>query len=217
MITIYLKDGLPNLEALMADYGTALNRGVVLDSDSNITCRSGLLSPAEDQQSRNYKPFVDKYYVLMPMAQGLTVSDSLREGLTVTKLLTTSDAAFSKVNISETGKTSTEFEEGDIKGPFALGAAVEEGDTRIVWFTTGLMLDDNYNALVGGATETSSSTPSTGCASVKTASPSAQRNEYRSDHGADGRHLEDWVPGCRLIPLGTLAAGITVVVRRRRR
>jgi ABC-2 type transport system permease protein len=220
LITNYLKDGLPNLEALMADYGTALNRGVVLDSDSNYNVQGVsyyLLPKLESHEITN--PLVDKYYVLMPMAQGLTVSDGLREGLTVTKLLTTSDAAFSKVNINETGETSTEYEEGDIKGPFALGAAVEEDDTRIVWFTTGLMLDDQYNTLVGGADRD---------LFINALNWMCEREE-RISIGVKNFDASTpiTVPTADtlkigllvvvLIPLGILAFGITVVVRRRRR
>jgi hypothetical protein len=152
------------------------------------------------------------------MAQGLTVLDDLRDGLTVTKLLTTSDAAFSKVNINETGETSTEFEEGDIKGPFALGAAVEENDTRIVWFTTSLMLDERYDTLVRGADrDLFINALNWMCERESRISIGAKSFDLNPITVPTADTLKIGFLVAVLIPLGTLAAGITVVVRRRRR
>lgn len=220
LITNYRKDGLPNLEALMAYYGTALNRGVVLDVDSNYNVQgvAYYLLPKIGRHEITNPLLNNRYYVLMPMAQGLTVLDDLRDGLTVTKLLTTSDAAFSKVNINETGETSTEFEEGDIKGPFALGAAVEENDTRIVWFTTSLMLDERYDTLVRGADrDLFINALNWMCERESRISIGAKSFDLNPITVPTADTLKIGFLVAVLIPLGTLAAGITVVVRRRRR
>ena len=63
-------------------------------------------------------------YVLLAAAQGLTVSDDLRDGLTVTNVLSTSDNAYSKTDVQNM-KTYAK-ESGDIDGPFAVGAIASE-------------------------------------------------------------------------------------------
>ena len=80
------------------------------------------------------------------MAQGLIVSDTATD---VTALLTTSDAAFSKVAGYE--MTTYEKEEGDIDGPFALAVSIACGnDGQIIWFASSF-LEDAYNAISSGA------------------------------------------------------------------
>ena len=82
----------------------------------------------------------------MPISRGLTVSDDT----SVTTLLTTSDAAFSKIAGYE--MTTYEKEDGDIDGPFALAVSIDCGnDGRIVWFASSSFLDDAYNAYSSGA------------------------------------------------------------------
>lgn len=91
--------------------------------------------------------------MLLPVAQGLTVSDTLADGLTVTKLLTTSDSAFSKLD----GYDMKNYDkaDGDIAGPFALGLAIDKAlenglETKIVWFSSGALLDETASITVSG-------------------------------------------------------------------
>jgi ABC-2 type transport system permease protein len=95
------------------------------------------------------------YYVLLPIAQGLTVSDSLPDDVSVTELLTTSNSSFSK--IAGYQLTTYEKEDGDIDGPFALAVAVEqtldEGESRVVWVSSSALLDDTANTRVSGGNQ----------------------------------------------------------------
>ena len=58
-------------------------------------------------------------YVLMAAAAGMTVSEELREGLTVTEVLTSSSSSYVKTDVEN--MTTYEKESQDIDGPFALG------------------------------------------------------------------------------------------------
>ena len=86
-------------------------------------------------------------------SQGLQVSSDLRDGLTVTSLLTSTDKSYSKV----AGVNLTTFvkEDGDIDGPFTLAAAiseeVENGTTQIVWIPSSYLFDSQLNNAVSGA------------------------------------------------------------------
>lgn len=155
LVTDYTDTDMPNLAELMEYYGTALMDGIVLEGDSSHHMRGYNYYLLPDINSHDItQPLVDGgYYILMPVAQGITVSDELRDGLTVTQLLTTSDSAYAKAD----GYNITTFdkEEGDVDGPFALGVAiteeVEDGQTGIVWLTTSRMFDSENNMSVAGA------------------------------------------------------------------
>lgn len=155
LITDYSETEMPNLEAVMSYYGVTRVPGIVVEGNSSYSLRgySHYLLPTIASHTITDPLNEGSYYVLMPVAQGLTVGDDLRDGLYVTQLLTTSDQAFSKV--AGYNMTTYEKEDGDIDGPFALGVAVSEavdnGETHIVWLTTSMMLDDDVNSMVAGA------------------------------------------------------------------
>lgn len=155
LVTDYTDTDMPNLAELMEYYGTALMDGLVLEGDSDHHMRGYNYYLLPDISSHDItQPLVDGgYYILMPLAQGITVSDELRDGLTVTELLTTSDSAYAKANGYNI--TTFEKEDGDVDGPFALGVAITEevegGQTGIVWLTTSYMFDSDNNMRVAGA------------------------------------------------------------------
>ena len=81
--------------------------------------------------------------------------DNVRDTVTVDSLLTTSDNAYSKVNINS-GKL--EKEEGDIEGPFDLGVSLtetleEDKTTQIIYYTTANLMDSQINQAVAGGNE----------------------------------------------------------------
>ena len=91
----------------------------------------------------------ENYYPVMPISLGLTVTGNSGGG-TVTELLTTSAAAYSKLAGFE--MTSYERENGDIAGPFALAVSVDTADDgKIVWFTSSYFLEDTYNMTASGS------------------------------------------------------------------
>ena len=94
--------------------------------------------------------------MLLPIAQGLTVAEDLRDTLSVTKLLTTSSSAFAKAAGYEL--TTYEKEDGDVNGPFALAVAisdtVDDGITSdIVWVSSAALVDDQTNTQVSGGNQ----------------------------------------------------------------
>ena len=112
----------------------------------------------------DYTSDVSSRYVLLPFSQGMTqvMSETEAEesdtGLNYESLLTTSDQAYSKVNMDS---QNLEMEEGDIAGPFDLGVAVTktidgEEDTedsreaKLVVFASETLLDGQTDAMVSG-------------------------------------------------------------------
>ena len=148
----------PNLEALLADYGMAANDGIVLEGDSGHYALGAPFYLLPDLDSHAItEPLIDGgYYILLSLAQGITVTDSPREGLTVESLLTTSDQAYSK--LAGYSMETYSKEEGDLAGPFSLAALAtekqEDGtESHVLWIGSTSLVDDQYNQQVSGANE----------------------------------------------------------------
>ena len=122
-MTDYTDVEMPNLESVLEYYGMEKAEGVVLESDNGhyVQVPYYLLPEVE---STEISEDLTGSYVLLAAAQGLTVSDDLRDGLTVTNVLSTSDNAYSKTDVQNM-KTYAK-ESGDIDGPFAVGAIASE-------------------------------------------------------------------------------------------
>ena len=146
-----IEDGeLTNLTGLLADYGVEAAEGIVVEGDRSYYAFQTPHIMLPDIQSHTITdPLIaSNYYVIMPIAQGLTVG-STGNG-TVTELLTTSGSAFSK--IAGYGLETYEKEEGDIDGPFALAVAVEDNSGgQMIWIASSSLLDVMYNAYSSGA------------------------------------------------------------------
>lgn len=149
---------LTNLEALMEYYGVTANDGVVVEGNQNyyVWGTPYYLLPEIESHTITSPLNSAGYYVLLPIAQGLTVSDDLRDTLYVTELLTTSGSAFSKT--AGYDLSTYEKEEGDIDGPFALAVAISDTvdddiTSDIVWVSSGALVDDQTNAQVSGGNQ----------------------------------------------------------------
>jgi len=146
------KDGiLKNLYSLLADYGVETVEGVVIEADREHYAFQlpYILLPDMVSHKITDSLIEESYFPIMPISQGLTVSSDNGKA-TVTKLLNTSDMAFSKV--AGYDLSTYEKEEGDIDGPFTVAVSVEAGnDGQIVWFASSYFLDEVYNAYSSGA------------------------------------------------------------------
>lgn len=146
-------DGEPlaNLNSILTLYNIQLAEGIVVETDSNYYAFGYpyVLLPSMESDTITQTLIDEGYLPVLPLVQGMQVSDTDDTG-TVTTLLSTSDTAFSKI----AGYDLTDYnkEEGDIDGPFALAVSIDAGnDGRLVWFSTSLFLDDTYNAYSSGA------------------------------------------------------------------
>lgn len=149
---------LSNLEALMADYGVSTVDGIVVEGDqSHYVWGTPYFLLPDIASHAITTPLTDGgYRVLLPISQGLTVAEDLRDTLSVTKLLTTSASAFAKA--AGYDLTTYEKEEGDVNGPFALAVAisdtVDDGITGdIVWVSSAALVDDQTNTQVSGGNQ----------------------------------------------------------------
>ncbi len=215
---------LTNLEELMAYYGVTTATGVVVEGDQNhyVWGMPYYLLPDIGSHTITSPLNENGYYVLLPIAQGLIVQENLRDTLTVSELLTTSDASFSKAAGYE--MSTYEKEEGDADGPFALAVAitdtVDDGITSdIVWVSSSALVDEQTNAQVSGGNQdfflNALNYLCDGEESGISIHAKSLSSETLTMSSSTVSMLTVLVVG--LIPAGYLAAGLVIWVRRKRR
>lgn len=127
MLPGYTDKETPNLDAWLSDYGIALAEGLVLEGDSQHHLPNYPYYLLPTIQSSTYTSDVSSRYVLLAFAQGMTESPDISGDLTYESLLTTSALSYSKTNLES---ENLDQEEGDIAGPFDLGALVTRPLTK---------------------------------------------------------------------------------------
>ena len=142
-----------NLNALCSYYGMDPVEGLVMEgSQSNYYQNQYYLIPNIDT-SNSITSEMGGYNILMPASAAFTVSDNLRDNVTVSKLLTTSSSAFT---VSLNGNT-IDTENHIYDGTCVLGAAATVSGTEeqvtgsFVWYTSAGITDDSIDSFVSGA------------------------------------------------------------------
>ena len=208
---------LENLYSLAAEYGVEAADGIVVEGDRAHYAFSAPYVLLPDIQSAGItQPLIDsRYYVIVPVAQGLTVGESA--DATVTTLLATSDSAFSK--LAGYSLDTYEKEDGDIDGAFALGVDISvTGGGEMVFFSSSGMLDELYNAYSSGANldltmnALSALIGESDAAAIRTKSLSYN---YLTISDFSASVLKMLMLG--VFPVGFAAVGIAVITERRRR
>lgn len=155
LMTDYTEEKMPNLTGLMSGYGVDLVDGIVIERNANNSLQNypHYVIPTMPMHAITEPLINGNFFALMPMAQGLTVQQDLRDGLTVTQILRSTSDSYSK--LAAYNMTTFEKEAGDIDGSFALAVAIEEpvagGDTRLVWYTTSAMMEASVDEMVAGS------------------------------------------------------------------
>ncbi len=142
---------LENLYSLLSDYGVTASEGIVVDSDREHYAfgRPYVLLPDIASSKITDSLIEENYYAIMPISIGLTAGGDTGNG-TVTELLTTSSASFSKT--AGYSLSTYEWEEGDVEGPFSVAVSIEDSSGgQIYWFTSDEFLSEGYNAYSSGA------------------------------------------------------------------
>lgn len=148
----------PNLDSLMETYGMEETEGLILENSSTNYAMNMpyYLLPNRESHTITSPLLENNYYVLLPVAHGITITEDAEEDLNITQLLTTSENAFSKV--AGYNMDTYEKEEEDIDGPFALAVAVtdtidEETTAHLVWISSATIADDSVNTQVSGGNQ----------------------------------------------------------------
>ena len=142
----YLDYECPNLLSILDYYGIELVKGMVFEGDLGMHMANypHVMYPTIESHDITDLASDNQIPILMPYASGLLISDTTRSSLTVEPLLTTSDAAYSKVADSI---TVADKEEGDIDGPFYLGLVAtdsyNDNTASLVVYSTEMTFSDD--------------------------------------------------------------------------
>lgn len=155
--TEYSGVNFPNFEAILAEFGLAMQSGYVVESNTDYYYQIPTYLLPNIETATETSGLSDNYaYVFVPYAQGIAVPDEM-ENVTYTKLLTGSDSSIVKTNV-QTAQTYDK-EEGDVEGPICMGVkaekTVETSETEAVEatlyvFSSAQMFTDNADSVVSG-------------------------------------------------------------------
>ena len=153
IFTDYTETDMPNLTELLNNYGLSTSAGLIFEGNSQYYYPGypSYLIP-RIQSADAVGSMTSKDLVLMPYAQNINISDDVRSTVTTEALLQTSSKSYIKTDLKNL--TTTEKASGDEEGPFTVGAAVTENyndvETKLVYFSSSAILDENMNQAVSG-------------------------------------------------------------------
>lgn len=156
MFSDYNENKMENFDEILANYGLERTEGIVFEGDSQHYAMQMPYYILPDVGSAEAVSGMssDGYMVLAPFAQGIVQADDVRSTVVVNSLLSTSDQAYSKSNLSS---GSLEKEDGDTDGPFDVGVSVTENvddeETKLVYYSASSLLDSQVNQMVSGGNE----------------------------------------------------------------
>lgn len=152
----YNENKMENFDEILANYGLERTEGIVFEGDSQHYAMQMPYYILPDVGSAEAVSGMssDGYMVLAPFAQGIVQADDVRSTVVINSLLSTSDQAYSKSNLSS---GSLEKEDGDTDGPFDVGVSVTENvddkETKLVYYSASSLLDSQVNQMVSGGNE----------------------------------------------------------------
>lgn len=217
LVTDYISEGeMENLLRVTGYMGLMAETGLVIEGNSNMHLNRYpyyLLPDCEEHEITSALR-AGGYYILMPLSQSIT--ETGESGASVSYLLTTSSDAYAKADGMQV--ETTEREGGDAQGPFHVAAASEYGEGRLCWFSGADFLIDAIDRTVGGANgNLFLNTVNWMCNQEETISIRAKsmENNTLTVTGAQSTLWSIIMIG--LIPLGLIATGTIIFIRRKRR
>ncbi|MGI6203466.1 MAG: Gldg family protein [Eubacteriales bacterium] len=146
LITSYAYSNLDNLFGFMAEYGLQFVEGLVVEGSMSYTY-NGI--PFYLMPKIGANEITDKagsnVYIVLPNSHGIRLAEDIPATVKVTKLMTTTDSAFAKMELPEVGEIVKT--DADEPGPFQLGvmATVENQNAdsgRLIWFSSPDLISD---------------------------------------------------------------------------
>ncbi len=154
LVSGYSGEDRTNLYALTAAFGMEPEEGVILENDERHSISGYAFYLLPDIEPHEITDPIAKagQNILTPVVMGIRENNH-RSTLTVTPLLTTSENAYLKTDPDNT--STYEMEEGDTAGEFVVAAASEEdyNDTmiRMLWFASDMMFTEQADTIVSGS------------------------------------------------------------------
>ena len=152
IISTWTEELMTNFDKLLDYYQISIVDGIVMEADADAYYQSPFyLLP--DITYDDITSSVNDTYVFVPYAQGIVLPDETEDEISLTPLLTTSDDAYARSNITETMEYSKQND--DIDGPFVLGIkAVKtnaDSESVAVIYSSENIFTDAADSMVSGA------------------------------------------------------------------
>lgn len=218
LVTVgWVEESMDNFKGILKEYGLHVGNEVVMETNTGNYAQDNPFYLLPTISSTELTGSVSgNYYIFTPYSVGITVN-SEDENNNITTLLSTSDAAYGKADIQNAA--SYEKEEGDVAGPFYIGASSERtiGDktSTVIVYSCDSMFTDEADSMVAGANKElfKSSVNSMVTANVNVSIPV---KEYAASY-LTVPQLQVVLIGFAtilVIPLVLLITGIVITVRR---
>lgn len=144
----HFSEEMPNLTKVLNYFGLSIGDGLIVEQDESMMYQSPLyLLPEVEADSLTQNVFGKTYdFVMMPYTQPILIDET--EGVTVTQLLSTSQSAYSKTGLNESGELKKA--DGDPEGPFAVGVHAEkaldsEKTAEIIVYSSDMLFTEVSN------------------------------------------------------------------------
>ena len=219
--TEYFSEEMPNLTKVLDYFGLSIGDGLIVETDQDMMYQSPLyLLPEVEADSLTAGVFGKTYdFVMMPYTQPILIKET--EGVTVTPLLSTSQSAYSKTGLNDSGDTAKE--EGDLEGPFAVGVCARkaldsEKTAEIIVYSSDMLFTEvsNRYTMDNNLTLFTNAVSAMGGKAESISIPvKSYQTELVTVPMASSVRLAVLFMG--IIPVGSLVAGIVIWVRRKKR
>ena len=230
LLIAYLQNGgciILNTDYIEKDTMTNL---LQVTQSMNLTVGDGLIMEGDSQKHLSRYPYyilpdatsheitddlIDSgYYILQCLCQPIEETSST--SATVTFLLTTSSQAYGKT--AGMNATTTEKEDSDTAGPFNTGAISEYNDGKLIWFTGSDMLNDSIDRMVsGGNSNLFLNAVNYCCDQEESISIRAKSMDTETLTLSDTQNSFWSIMLVGFIPLAFIAAGVIIIIWRKRR
>lgn len=146
-LTTFSAEKMPNLAEVAAAYGLAAEDGLILEGSGHYYGNPTYLLP-ELNASNPIAAQLSSTNIAVVAIEAHGIKKTGEGAGTVTPLLTTSDSSFIKKDY--TNIQTAEKEEGDVDGPFYIGASVSDDTTggAFIWFSTPIQEVTDANTAV---------------------------------------------------------------------
>lgn len=153
LATLYNSEAQPNLMSVCEYYGLGKYDGLIYEKEGNyLSLQSGstpyLILPSYSNHEITELMIEAKAAVVAPFSHGIKRLDNVRDSVTISTLLYTSDGSFSRLDPEN--NLSLSKVDGDISGPFDVAVAVsdknDDGTTsQLVWFSSVGIMNEQFD------------------------------------------------------------------------
>ena len=217
LLTNYGQADMPNLKQVTDAFGVYLQEGVVVEGDPSRYYQYPIyLLPQVESHTITGTLASGNMYILYYLGQGIAKAEDIAAELTVQPLLTSTELAYAKVDA--VNSDTLEKEEGDVDGPFDMAVLVSNENTQgqLVWYTTGALLDSGVDQMVAG-NNTTLFINTLGFLCEHENAISIEGKNIAGDTLMVSTAAAGWwrTLYAVLLPLGCIAAGAVIFIRRR--